>query len=76
MASTRRILKHVTVETAAAARKCHHNNTHAIRRGESCLVIRNDDGLGKKNYCTSCAGNILDKAKSYLTELACDLSLS
>ena len=74
MAAIRRVLKHVSVEIAAGTRKCHHKTTHAIRRGEPCLIIRDDGGQGKKNYCLPCASDILDRAKSDLTKLGSGLT--
>ena len=69
MAATRRILKHASVEIAARTRKCHHSSKHAIRCGEPCLVIRDESGLDKRNYCPSCAGDILNQAERDLAHL-------
>ncbi|MCY4086142.1 MAG: hypothetical protein OXG37_04455 [Actinomycetia bacterium] len=70
MATTRRILKHARVEIAAGTRKCHHMpKKHRIRSGEACLVILDDGGLGKKNYCPSCTIDILDQAERDLAQL-------
>lgn len=66
MPATRRVLKHLAIETAKARRRCHRKKEHAIRKGEACLVVREDGGLGKKNYCSSCATEILQRAQADL----------
>ncbi|MCP5069702.1 MAG: hypothetical protein GY946_24305 [bacterium] len=70
MPAVRRILGHVSVEIAAAKRKCHRNSKHhKISKGEACLVIRDSSG-SKKNYCGECAPAILDIAQTDLDEIA------
>ena len=59
MARVRRIFRHVEVEKAKLGRRCHHDRSHVIRRGEMCLVIRNENGRGGRNYCWKCARAIL-----------------
>ena len=62
MVRARRILRHVQVEQAKMRRRCHHDRSHLINRGENCLVIRNHNGLGTRNYCGMCARSILKLA--------------
>lgn len=63
MAAVRDIITHVEVQVASAKRTCHRNRKqHSIAKGEACLAIHDTDG-GRKNYCLSCASEILDKAK-------------
>jgi hypothetical protein len=62
MPAVRDVLKHVRVESAKRKRKCNRNAEHVIAAGEPCLVIRNDDGLGSKNYCSACAAEIVKRA--------------
>lgn len=74
MAQVRDILVHVCVDTAIRSRKCHRNGKHAIGPGEQHIVIRESQGLGKKNYCKTCAHEILvnadGKLKSIVQQLA------
>ena len=70
MAKVRDILKHASIDTAGARRKCYRKpKEHSILKGELCLVLRDDDGRGKKNYCTSCAKEILLMASTKLRDL-------
>jgi hypothetical protein len=70
MAQVRRVLVHVTVETAAARRKCYRKpKDHHIAKGNKCLVIRDSNMGGKKNYCESCGMEILVAAEADLRSL-------
>ena len=63
MPAIRSVLKHVTIDTAKAKRKCHRKpNDHSITKGEVCLVIK-DQGR-PRNYCRVCAPPILQKAQA------------
>lgn len=73
MARVRRALKDLVVEDARRRRKCHHNPKHSVAMGELCLVIRNPNGEGQKNYCTRCALEILDAAEDDLERLRSEL---
>jgi hypothetical protein len=75
MPATRRVLKHLAIEAAKARRKCYRKQEHAIRKGEACLVVREDSGLGKKNYCSSCAAEILQQAQADLDRFTIQLGL-
>lgn len=66
MTAVRDIITHVEVEVALGGRICHRNRKkHSVLKGEKCLIIRDSSG-GKKNYCLSCAGEIIEKAKAKL----------
>jgi hypothetical protein len=70
MYQVRDILGHVAVDIAQRQRKCHRSRgTHAIARGEPCLVIHSGDYGAGKNYCRGCAREILTKASTRLLEL-------
>lgn len=70
MVRVRRILRHVQVEQAKLRRCCHHDRSHVIRRGENCLVVRNDSLRGTRNYCRKCARPILKLAWLELKAMA------
>lgn len=75
MPATRRVLKHVIVDTARARRKCHRNpKEHSITKGETCLVIKEQGQGGKKNYCLVCARPILHQAQADLDLLTTGLN--
>lgn len=74
MAATRRVLSRMCIEVASAKRKCHHNKAHSIRKGESCLIIKDATYGGKKNYCVTCALAILDLAADDLQQLRDELN--
>jgi len=63
MKPPRDILKHVSVETAKAKRKCYRDASHSIAKGDKCLVIAEGTFQGSKNYCVRCAIDILDAAQ-------------
>jgi hypothetical protein len=70
MAQTRRVFNGITVETAARKRLCYHNRRqHSVGKGESCLVIKDASGAGKKQYCVTCGLAILDLASDDLEAL-------
>ena len=76
MAAIRRVLKHLSVETAGSRRICHRNRRkHSVPKGHVCLVIQ-EDGLGSKNYCTICAEPILRQAQEDLDHLLGRLEVS
>jgi hypothetical protein len=59
------------VVAAGRKRKCYHASTHAIKKGDRCLEVK--DGMAIKGYCVPCAiamieaaGNKLDELKSAL----------
>ncbi len=75
MSAVRDIITHVEVEVALGGRICHRNRKkHAVKKGEKCLIIRDTSG-SKKNYCLSCASEIIEKAKAKLLEMQQTLQL-
>ncbi|MEJ1966507.1 MAG: hypothetical protein WDO56_35195 [Gammaproteobacteria bacterium] len=74
MAKIKDILIHVIVETALKRRKCHRNKTHAVKAGETCMVVK--DGMYKRNYCVTCAAEILGVAKTRLSALRQQLGIA
>ena len=67
MPPIRRVLGHVSTETARATRKCHRKpKEHSIARGEACLVVKDQGQGSKKNYCRVCARSILEHAQADL----------
>jgi hypothetical protein len=70
MARVRRLLNGVVVETAQRKRICYHDrNDHQIQQGSVCLIIKEANGSGSKNYCVSCALEILDRAAGDIESL-------
>jgi hypothetical protein len=77
MPKVREVLAHVSVETAERRRICHRNReSHAIAKGEVCLVIRETASSGSKNYCRVCAAPILGQAVQDLVDLRGALGLA
>ena len=77
MPKVREVLGHVSVETAERRRVCHRNRgSHAIAKGEACLVIREPASSGSRNYCRVCAEPILAQAAQDLAELRAALDLT
>jgi hypothetical protein len=77
MPKVREVLAHVSVETAERRRICHRNReSHAIAKGEPCLVIREAASSGSKNYCRVCAAPILGQAAQDLVDLRAALGLA
>lgn len=69
MPQVKRLLKDASIEVAARTRICHRNRSdHEIRKGDSCLVVREPDGA-KRNYCSLCAMEILDRVADDLDGL-------
>ena len=76
MPAIRQILKHVTVDTAKRGRICHRNRKgHSITKEATFLLIKEQNGLGSKNYCGVCAGPILQQAQDDLDKLTRGLDL-
>ena len=74
MPAIRRALKHVSVDTARARRKCHRKpKEHSIIKGEACLVIKEPGQGSRKNYCRVCARPILQQAQADLDLLTTGL---
>lgn len=74
MATIRRVLGHVTIEIAGAQRKCHRKpKDHHIPKSVKCLVIKDAGSGTKKNYCASCALEILEVAGADLQALRAEL---
>ena len=70
MAKYKSLLKRYEIVTAKRKRKCKHNVSHEICKGEKCLVIYEGE-LGKPfTYCWECACEILKNAHG---ALSCDL---
>lgn len=73
MSKTRDALIHLSVDVAIKKRKCHHSKKHRITSGQRLLMIRNDGGLGSKNYCVECATEILVAAQKKLAAIVAEL---
>jgi hypothetical protein len=74
MPKVKQVLKHVSVQTAAAERKCYRKpNAHQITKGDVCLVVT--EAGSKRNYCPECAEPILNAAQDDLDRLRVDLNL-
>ncbi len=74
MAKIRDILVHVQVDKALSKRICHRNRReHQILKGETCLVVREHGGLGRRNYCRECASPILEAARRRLGGIEAEL---
>ena len=74
MPKVKQVLKHVSVQTAAAKRKCYRKpKAHQITKGDVCLVV-SESGY-KRNYCPECAVPILDTAQDDLDRLRVELNL-
>lgn len=70
MAKIRQVLIHVSVQTAAAKRKCYRKpRNHQITKGQACLVVREGSAGGRKNYCGACAVEILAMAERDIQSL-------
>ena len=70
MSKVRQILNHVDVETAIRRRTCHHNRQkHSVPKDTRCLTIKDQASGGSKNYCPTCASEILDQAERDLKSL-------
>lgn len=59
MPITKRIIRHVGVETARGDRKCRRDQDHTIRTGTRCLTIHEPGTPFKRSYCAECALPIL-----------------
>jgi hypothetical protein len=70
MPKVRDVLGHVSVEVANRKRKCHRKpNKHSISNGETCLVVFGGAYNSRKNYCKSCASEILSQADARIIEI-------
>jgi hypothetical protein len=71
MPKVRDLLVHATVETAGHKRKCHRKpSQHSIPKGCSCGPYN-----AGKNYCPTCAAEILSSATARLNEIKSALGL-
>jgi hypothetical protein len=76
MAKVRQLLNAVSVETAKRKRICYRNRrNHEIAPGEKCLVVKEPNTNGSKNYCSDCAAEILDRAQDDLSALKTQLGV-
>jgi hypothetical protein len=76
MAKVKEVLRHVSVQTAGAKRKCHRKPMqHSIAKGEQCLVIKDVSSGSSRNYCPECAEPILDRAQKDLSRFRTELQL-
>ncbi len=76
MAKPRDILVHVSIDQAVRKRKCHHSKKHGVSAGAKCLLVRERNNLGSKNYCADCAREILGAAGQKLAGLSQELTRS
>lgn len=75
MPKIRDVLIPLSIEIAQKKRKCHRNDKHSIEKNETCLVIKTGPYNARKNYCLSCADEILTKASTKLCDLRNKLNL-
>lgn len=68
MTAVKDVLKHLHTEVAGRKRKCNRKKTHAILKGETCLVVH-DGPQSQTTYCAVCAAEILTKADQSLVAL-------
>ncbi len=73
MRAARDILKHVSIEAAKAKRRCHRDKKHTIAKGQLCVVVRESNFLGSKNYCIVCSQSILNAAGNKVQSLTTEL---
>lgn len=74
MSRVRHVLKDLSIAEAQRRRKCHHNAKHQILQGQLCMEVRNPNGEGHKNYCLTCALEILDAASDDVDRLRTKLA--
>ncbi len=75
MPQIRKVLGVCGIATAKRQRVCHRNRKeHSIEQGEVCLVIKDTVNGGSKNYCRTCALDILDQASADLKALRDELT--
>lgn len=76
MAKVRQLLNAASVETAKRKRICYRKRgNHEIGAGENCLVVKEPNTNGSKNYCRDHASEILDRAQDDLSKLREQLSI-
>ena len=71
MPKLKRLLLPVCFEVAQRKRRCFRNRGHNIRKGDKCLVIKQN--MRSLNYCMACATLMLDKTIQELNELALEV---
>lgn len=64
MAPYKTLLKSVQVVNAGKKRKCFHNKSHLIKKGD--IVLEVNEGHYVKGYCCDCGLQMLRIAKSNL----------
>ncbi len=67
MPKHRSLIVGAKVVSAGRKRKCYHDRTHSITKGDRCLEVR--DGMTWKGYCVACAANMFALGLRTLTEL-------
>ncbi len=61
------LLKRITVRPAGKKRKCYHDPSHSISKGEVCLEIK--ERMDERGYCSACALLMLAEAQSDIGRL-------
>jgi hypothetical protein len=68
MARFKSILKGVSLKRAGKKRKCYHDSSHSIQKGDLCLEVT--DGIGSPGgYCVACALSMLAEAETQILGL-------
>lgn len=68
MAKHKNMLKSVEVTEAGKKRKCYHNKTHQIEKGD--LVLEVKDGMYSSSaYCAICAKEMISLTMENLTSI-------
>jgi hypothetical protein len=76
MPKVRDILVDVKIEQAQRQRKCRHNTSHTIAKGEWCLVVRTNATNDDYSYSRDAAKPMLDAAWAKLKTLYEGLGLA
>lgn len=66
------LLKTYEIEVAVRKRTCNRNDEHIIRKGEKCLVIK--ENMNRRVYCVACSGLILEHAETQIQTLKTELN--
>lgn len=67
MAQIKNITIGQRVVQAGRRRKCYHNKTHLISKGDTCLEVRN--GMGWNGYCSECGLAMVEASVQQLIEI-------
>jgi len=67
MARHKNLIISSDIVVAGRKRKCYHDSSHVISKGDQCLEVR--EKMAKKGYCTKCAGKMIQNARIVLDDL-------